>query len=118
MLIVMSRFRRIFGLLLGTFLALGMNLSVVQTEVMSASVAMASGLGMPGHCDKCADNGGAAKAMGNCSMSCAAPVVGVIPQTPPTRVVHLPALAPLQDSLLVGQASSPDPGPPRVRNSA
>ena len=118
MLMAMSGFRRIFGLLLGTFLALGMNLSVVQTGVMSAPVAMASGLGMPGHCDKCADKGGAAKAMGNCSLSCAAPVVGVIPQAPSTRVVHLTVMAPLQDSRLVGQAFSPDPGPPRLRDSA
>ena len=118
MLIAVSRFHRVFGLLLGTFLALAMNLSVAQTEVISAPVAMASGLGMSGHCDKCADKGGAAKAMSNCSMSCATPVVGVIPQTPPTRVARLPAMAPLQDSRLVGQVFSPDPGPPRLRDSA
>lgn len=109
----MSLSRRIFVLLLGAFLALGMNLSVVQAARMPVEMAMASGMDGAGHCKDCGDTGGMAKAMGSCSLSCATPILAVIPQTAPTKVVLVPAAIPQRDSLLLGRAFSPDPGPPR-----
>lgn len=110
MLISMSGFRRIFVLLLGVFLALGMNLSAVQAGEMP--VKMMSGMGAAGHCNDCGDNG-PVKKMAICSFGCVAPVLAAIPQTTPMRVVQ--ARTPLlrQASLLFGRVSSPDPYPPR-----
>src|SRR5882757_4234568 len=105
--------RRVLVLLLGSFLALGMSLSAVQAGAMPAAMGMASNMGASGHCNDCGDKGGMAKEMGHCSLSCAAPVLAVIPQTSPTKIAHLPASVPQQASLLLGRAFSPDPGPPR-----
>lgn len=113
MLDSMSLHRRVFVLLLGAFLALGMNLSVVQAASMPVKMAMTSGMGSAGHCKDCSGNGGIAKEMGNCSLSCATPILAAIPQTAPTKVVLIPAAVPQQGSLLLGRAFSPDPGPPR-----
>jgi hypothetical protein len=116
MLATMSASRRVFVLLLGTFLALGMSLSAVQAGVMPAKMTMMAGMGAPGHCDDCGDKGGVGKAATPCTIACVAPVLAVIAQTAPTKVVHAPALLPRQDSLLLGRAFSPDPGPPRARD--
>jgi hypothetical protein len=109
--------RRIFFLLLGASLALGMSLPVVQAANMPATMTMAAGMGASGHCSDCGDKGGMAKEMGSCSLGCAAPVLAVVPQTSPTKVVLLPASVPQQDSLLLGRAFSPDPGPPRSHDN-
>jgi len=117
MLAPMLSARRVFILLLGSFLALGMSLSAVQAGVMPAAMDMATGMGASGHCNDCGDKSGMAKEMGSCSLSCAAPVLAVIPQTSPTKIVHLSASLPQQDSLLLGRAFSPDPGPPRSHDN-
>jgi hypothetical protein len=108
--------RRIFVLLLGALLALGLSLPVVQAANMPATMTMAAGMAS-GHCNDCGDKGGMAKEMGNCSLGCAAPVLAVVPQTSPTKVALLPASVPQQDSLLLGRAFSPDPGPPRSHDN-
>ena len=109
--------RRVFVLLLGAFLALGTSLPVVQAASMPVNMTMTSGMGMAGHCRDCGDKGGGTvKEIGGCNLGCAAPVLAVIPQSSPTRLVHIPAAVPQQDSLLLGTASSPDPGPPRSRD--
>ena len=113
MLTLMLFSRGVFVLLLGAFLALGMSLSAVQAGIMPATMGMTSGMGAPGHCNDCGDKGGMAKEMGHCSLSCATPILAVIPQTSPAKVAHLPASVPEQDSLLLGKVFSPDPGPPR-----
>ena len=112
MLISMPSARRILVLLLGVFLALGMNLSAIQAGEMPVKMTMTSGMGASGHCNDCGDNG-AVKKMTICSFGCVAPVLAVIPQTAPMRVVQ--ARTPLlrQASLLFGRVSSPDPYPPR-----
>ena len=104
---LMSLSRRVIVLLLGAFLALGMSLPVVQ------AASMTGGMDKAGHCKDCGAKGGMAKEMGGCSLSCATPVLAVIPQTAPTRLEQIPALVLRQDSLLFGRAFSPEPGPPR-----
>jgi hypothetical protein len=105
--------RRVFVLLLGVFLAVGTSLPVVQAASMPVSMTMTSGMGMAGHCKDCGDKGGTVKEMGGCNLGCAAPVLAVIPQSAPTRLVHVPRAVLQQDSLLIGTLFSPDPGPPR-----
>jgi hypothetical protein len=118
MLCSMSLPRRVFVLLLGAFLALGMSLPAVQAAGMPpASMSMTSGMGVPGHCKDCGDSGTVAKEMGSCSSGCAAPVLAVLPQTSPTKVAPLPTSVIRQDSLLPGRAFSPDPGPPRAHDN-
>jgi hypothetical protein len=105
-------------LLLGVFLALGTSLAAVKAGEMPSKMTMTSTMGAPGHCSGCGDdgNGDTAKKMVTCSFGCVAPVLAVIPQAAPTRVVQIAALHPRQDSLLLGRASSPDPFPPRSGN--
>ena len=107
----MSLSRRVIVLLLGAFLALGMSLPIVQAASMPGN--MTGGMDKAGHCKDCGAKGGMAKEMGGCSLSCATPVLAVIPQTAPTRLEQIPALVLRQDSLLFGWAFSPEPGPPR-----
>ena len=116
MLDLMSQSRRVFVLLLGAFLALGMSLPVVQAANMPVKMTMTSGIGISGHCKDCGDKGGASRDMGSCSLGCAAPVLAVIPQISPTRLEHISAPVLRQDSLLLGRAFSPDPDPPRFRD--
>src|SRR5262245_48877029 len=117
MLQSMSLPRRVFVLLLGAFLALGMSLPVVQAATMPVSMTMTAGMKASGHCNDCGGKSGMAKEMGNCSLGCAAPVLAVIPQALPTRVIHLAVSLPQQDSLLLGRAFSPDPDPPRSHDN-
>jgi hypothetical protein len=113
MLEFMSLSRRVFVLLLGAFLALGMSLPVVRATNMPVKMTMTSGMGIADHCKDCGDKGGAGRDMGSCSLGCAASVLAVIPQTSPTRLEDIPAPVLRQDSLLLGRAFSPDPDPPR-----
>jgi hypothetical protein len=73
---------------------------------------MMSEMGSSGHCSDCGNDGTAQK-MATCSFGCVAPVLAVIPQTAPTRVLQ--AAAPLlrKATRLLGRALSPDPYPPR-----
>jgi hypothetical protein len=116
MLEFMSLFRRVFVLVLGAFLALGMSLPVVRAANMPVKMTMTSGIGISGHCKDCGDKGGASRDMGSCSLGCAAPVLAVIPQISPTRLEHISAPVLRQDSLLLGRAFSPDPDPPRCHD--
>jgi|SRR5690349_19339238 hypothetical protein len=113
----MSPWRRVFVLLLGVFLALGMSLPAVQAMDMPAKMTMAGGMGMSGHCKDCGDKGGTAKEMSGCSLGCATPVLAVIPQTSPTQVVLLSPVLPQQAPLLLGRGFSPDPDPPRLSDN-
>lgn len=99
--------------MLGTFLAFGMTLSAVEAASMPVKMTMSSGMDGAGHCKDCGDKDAGGKAMGSCSLGCAAPVLAVIQQSLPTKLVLVVAALPQQDSLLLGQAFSPDPGPPR-----
>ena len=116
MLEFMSLFRRVFVLVLGAFLALGMSLPVVQAANMPVKMTMTSGMGMAGHCKDCGDKGGIATEMGGCSLGCVASMPAVIPQTSPTRLEHIAVPVLRQDLLLLGRAFSPDPDPPRFRD--
>jgi hypothetical protein len=109
----MSLPRRVFVLLLGAFLALGMSLPVVQAANMPPNTTMTSGMGASGHCPDCGGKGGVAKEMGGCSFGCAAPMLAVIPQAASTRLVSVSAPTPQRYLLLLGRACSPDPDPPR-----
>jgi hypothetical protein len=109
----MSLPRRVFVLLLGAVLSLGMSLPVVQAASMPVNMTMTSGMDASGHCPDCGAKGGTGKEMGSCNSVCAAPILAVIPQIVPTRLVLISAPALQQDSLLLGRASSPDPDPPR-----
>jgi hypothetical protein len=106
--------RRIFILLLGALVALGMNLSVVQAGEMSAKMTMSPAMSASGNCHTCGDDGGMAhKKMDSCSFGCVTPAIAAVPQTTPAGFVQASLPVPLQDSLLLGRLSSPDPLPPR-----
>jgi hypothetical protein len=109
----MSLSRRVFVLVLGAFLALGMSLPVVQAGSMPAKMSMSASMGMSGHCQDCGGKSGSAKEIGGCSWGCVAPVLAVVPQSSPTRLEHIPVPVLPQDSLPLGRAFSPDPDPPR-----
>ena len=99
-------------LLLGIFLALGMNLSAVQAGEMTVKMPATCNMTASGHSNDCGDDGAASK-MTMCSFGCVASVVAVISQKAPAvaLIAHAPLLR--QSPLLLGRASSPDPFPPR-----
>ncbi len=116
MLASMSLSRRFLVLMLGAILALGMSLSAVRAGEMPVKMSMMAAAGMTGHCKACGDKDGAAKVTAPCTIGCAAPVLAVIPQTAPMKLVHERASLPEQDPLVLGRISSPDPDPPRSDN--
>lgn len=110
----MSSYRRLFVLLLGAFLALGLNLSIVQAGEMPAKMLMSSAMGTSGNCHTCGGDGGVPhKKMDTCSVGCVTPAIAVIPQTAPAKFFLASAPVPRQDPLRLGLLSSPDPLPPR-----
>ncbi|HEY3145067.1 MAG TPA: hypothetical protein VGJ75_01895 [Dongiaceae bacterium] len=108
-------FRRVYMLMLGLLLALGMSLSVVQAGAMAAGMAMSaqqmSANGM-GDCSSCKDSPGGAKSM-VCDAACTAAVIATMPQLA-VLMIRLPAEHPLfQSSMLSGWTASPNPHPPK-----
>ena len=111
----MSSYRRLFVLVLGAFLALGLNLSIVQAGEMPAKMMMSSAMGAAGNCHSCGDGGSVPhKKMDSCSVGCVSPAIAVIQQTAPTKVLLASVATPPQDLLLLGRLPSPDPLPPRT----
>jgi hypothetical protein len=113
MLIIMSSSRRVLVVLFGIFLALGMSLSAVQAGAMPVKMTAVADMGTAGHCKGCGDKGDSAKGMTPCSLGCVNLALAPNPESNPTRIVHLAVFSPPQNSLLLGRAFSPDPGPPR-----
>jgi len=109
----MSSHRRLFVVLLGVFMALGMSLSAVRAATMPAAMTMTSTMSAPGHCNGCGDSGTASK-MTSCSIGCVAPMLAVTPQTAPATFLFTSAPPVRRDSLLVGRVTRPDTGPPRI----
>jgi len=107
--------RQIFALLLGVFVALGMNLSAVRASGMAAKMIVTPGMGTSGHgdCRGCegGDSGGA-KAMA-CGSICIAPVIALPPQTFSMSVFPARAMSLRQYPHPHDRASPPDPYPPR-----
>lgn len=102
--------QRIVALLLGTFLALGMNLSAVQASGMAIDMAMCSDMDGCNDCGNesdCDGNGGA------CLSVCTTPTPAVL--DPAVAVITAEASKlPLPGSQSTyGPASAPDPHPPR-----
>jgi len=109
--------RRVFVLLLGVFVTLSVSLSAIQSSGMSAKISMAAEMGTAGDrdCNPC-DSGsdGGAKAVG-CDAICVPPVVAVLPEADPAKIVALTKnlSLPRDALLLLGNTSSLDPYPPR-----
>lgn len=115
-----SRLRRIIGIVLGLWLALGMSASVVQASQMAVKMAGAysASAGDDGACDGCGNDGSGMKMSGCGAALCVTSVVAALPQIQTLTVVSvddrelpLPTVA-----LLVGSTPSPEPYPPRFCN--
>ena len=102
--------RQIIALMLGVFLALGMNLSAVQANDMAIDMAISSDMDSGSDCGNGSDgdsNGGA------CLSVCTTPSLAVLPLAVIVKTAETCNL-PLPDyRSTYGQASSPDPHPPR-----
>jgi hypothetical protein len=114
MLVAMSPSRRVFVLLLGIFVVLGMSLSAVQAGEMSVKMTAMSGTGATGHCKSCGEEGGTAKKMTSCGLGCITPGLALTPQMAPATFLFTSAPPVRRDSLLVGRVTPPDTGPPRI----
>ena len=107
--------RRVFALLLGVFLALGMSLSAVQAGDMTVKMTLASHMGDSGQggCDGCGGGDDGNMKTANCMPICTASSTAL----PPTEVAAFATSAddpPIPGIRLShGRASSPDPYPPR-----
>ena len=112
----MNRWTRhkIFVLLLGVFVALGMGLSAVQANTMAFKMTMTSEMGSTGHgdCGGCGNGGNTAKAM-VCMPTCVASVPALLPQADAKEFAPSPAKFPLREFLLTSRVYPPDPYPPR-----
>lgn len=107
--------RRVFTLLLGVFLALGMSLSVVQASDMTAKMAMTSGMSDSGQggCDACGGGDGNTNA-GTCMPMCTAghgPAVVFLGSY--FSALHAVVSSVSYEGRCHGLASAPDPYPPR-----
>ena len=111
---LMSFCRRLFVLVLGAFLALGLNLSIVQAGEMPVKMMMSSAMGTAGTCHTCGGGGSVPhKKMDTCNVGCVAPAIAVISQAAPAKILLASVPVPPQGSLLLGRLPSPDPLPPR-----
>ena len=104
--------KRIFALLLGALLIVGLNLSAIRAADLQLQT-MLAGCDMGDHHD-CGDGGSSHKAM-NCNSFCQAVCVAVLPGNEimtysSARTAELPVQV-----LPAGRLSAPDPLPPRSR---
>jgi hypothetical protein len=108
-------FRQVCLLMLGLFVALGLNLSAVQAGNMAASMTMSdhqmSAKGMT-DCSGCKDVPGDAK-MAQCDATCVAPTAATLPQIP-ALLFERPVDRPLSQNTVVSDwTASPNPHPPQ-----
>ena len=102
--------RQIIALLLGVFLALGVSLSAVQASDMAFDMAMSSDMECCGDCaseSDCDRNGGA------CLSVCTTTSPAVLPSAVTVKAAVALNMPLLDYQSTYGQASSPDPDPPR-----
>lgn len=94
----------------------GMGVSAVQATEMAVKMTMTSDMGASGHgdCASCSGSKGAdGKAM-VCPPACVVAVIAVLPPAGPVIIMPIVTAPPLpRDALLSGNASAPDPYPPR-----
>ena len=109
---VMLSCRKVIVVLLAIVLALGLGLSPGQADA-PAKMTLTSSMDGMGHCKQCPDDGGVAKLLGSCSVTCSASVMAAMPDVRPVTLALLLAGIPPQESLLLGRAFSPEPHPPR-----
>jgi hypothetical protein len=108
-------FRRVYRLMLGLLVVLGMSLSGVQASTMAAGMAMsaqqmaASGMG---DCSACKDSPSGAKTM-VCDATCAAVVIAMVPQFAALVIRSHAERLPLQSPMPTGWTASPNPHPPQ-----
>lgn len=109
--------RHVLTILLGVFVALGMNLSAVQASDMAIKMTnMSSSIAMADHgnCDGCGGgNDIDAKGTTSCVSICVTPVVGLLPAKGSARVFVLTAFQSPESPALFSRASPPEPYPPR-----
>ncbi len=102
--------QHIIALLLGVFLALGMSLSAVQANDMAINMAMSSD--MDG-CNDCGNGSDSDRNGGACLSVCTTPSPAVLPPAVTVKTAEAPNLPLLDYQSTYGQASSPDPYPPK-----
>jgi hypothetical protein len=104
--------RRLFVILLATFVTLGLSLSSVQASIRHVEMTMSGGMDMPDHpdCPNCKDQ--AAKAM-TCGTVCVAPVLAVLPATALNILDLQNSVAAIWTDFLYSRSVPPDPYPPR-----
>ncbi len=102
--------QHIIALLLGVFLALGMSLSAVQASDMSIDMAMSSDMDC---CSDCGNGSDGDRNGGACLSVCTTPSPAVLPPAVTVKTAEAPNLPLLDYQSTYGQASSPDPYPPR-----
>ncbi|PDT75452.1 hypothetical protein [Sinorhizobium sp. BJ1] len=107
--------RQLGLLLLATFVAAGMGLSVAQASGMTAKMATMSEMAMSdqGDCQDCPDQPGGLKAMA-CGNVCAAPAVAPLPAAVLVPAGQKPASVAARHRQLTASAWPPDPDPPRT----
>jgi hypothetical protein len=112
--------RRVFALVLGLFVALGMSLSAVQASDMAVKMALASDMGDAGShgCTGCGGGDDGAANAGPCLPGCTAPMFAVMPPTSDTMVAQVCHLSLPMAPASQSRASSPDPYPPRFHDLA
>lgn len=112
--------RRVFALLLGAFLALGMSLSVVQasdmTVKMISSVSDMGAAGQGGGCDGCGGGDEGKAKIGACLSVCMTSAFAVLPSASPVKVVQTSDLPLRRHAVSWGSSAPPDPYPPRSSN--